>query len=249
MKQDAAVALQRYYDTLVRTLKRRVDWTYKDFIRATYELMNKEEVTLVRRGMTTVFSEDDIFRLTARELGTFEETISQSEFRKRMCKLLGVIKQQERGHLEGRSIACCSIPFKLINYVFEELASNWLGVISAIKMTGLRKVNTLLSLAGRLGEDKIGLTADNSKWNECIPIGSTVLGVRKIMHLLHLEGHIKKTDFVSIMNFSDVYTWMYEHKYLGYGKGISVENNNNYQTVDDPKLFLMLNTETSAKAR
>ena len=60
MNQDAPVALQKYYDTLVKTLERRVDWTYRDFLKGTYELLNKDEVILVRRGITNVFSEDEV---------------------------------------------------------------------------------------------------------------------------------------------------------------------------------------------
>ena len=249
MNQDAPVALQRYYDTLVRTLCRRVDWTFRDFLKATYELLNKDTVILVRRGMTTVFTEDEIFTKTSKELGTFEVEISQKEFRMRMCKLIAVVKQQERGHLEGRSIACCSIPFKIINFIFEELATHWISDVSAVKMTGLRKINTLLSLAGKAGGEKIGLTCDNTKWNECIPISATVMGVRKMFNLLLKDRKINKKDYESIMIFADLYTWMYENKHLSIGKGIS-KTDHFYSTVEqDPLEFSSLGGIYGQKAK
>ena len=67
-------------------------------------------------------------------------------------------------------------------------------------------------MSGELERGKMGLLCDNTKWNECIPIGAVVILIRRIVQVMTPEEKIKREDYTSIMNFCDVYKFLYEHK-------------------------------------
>ena len=179
------------------------------------------------------YSEDEIFSNVDATVLKVSETISQEEFRRRICTLVGVIKQLERGHKDARSIACCSIPFKLINFYIEELADKWLSNLSAVRMTGLGKINSLLGKSSSTSGCRVGYTCDNSKWNECIPMGSLVIGINVVMKRLYQDRVMSVNNLRSIQNFLGLYDWMYKNKHLTFGEGISIGNKySSYREAD-----------------
>ena len=93
-----------------------------------------------------------------------------------------------------------------------------------VRMTGLGKINALLGKSTSTTGCRVGYTCDNSKWNECIPMGSLVVGITVVMKRLYRDKVMSAKNLKSILNFLGLYDWMYKNKHVTFGEGISIGN-------------------------
>ena len=191
---------------------------------------------------------DDLFQ--DKEVGVREvvRKISQEEFRKRMCTLTAFNKQMEKGRMEARSIACCSIPFKVLNWFLETLWDLWLERVSALKLTSLGKSHKLRALALKHGDASVSTTGDNSKWNEAISMTETAFNTLGLMKLiLKSGGVISQDDYNGLRTMLSVYKWMYENKRVKLGSGIAMGTKNG--TIRETNLNVVLQKSSDERLK
>nr|UMO75720.1 MAG: polymerase PB1 [Xinjiang sediment orthomyxo-like virus 1] len=159
--------------------------------------------------------------ITQTSLGWKE--METEDFTPRVFTLSTFIKQLERGQLEARSIASPNMFFRVYVTAFEQLAKFLLESMdeNAIALGSIDKQSVIRSIkATKVGHYNIlGITGDNSKWNECINIPS----VCALIHMIS-KGHLYDQDRDEVYAFLKVVANLFQNKRLAVGPGVSLVN-------------------------